>query len=127
MVLYAIIANRKTTTWNDWKKKQEYDRKKHHVMALTLVLLLTTVSGTACAGETSRESTETVPESAAQTETETETTRYAADLPERDFAGETFTFYARIYGGTWDADDLLSEGTTGEKINDALYERQTYI
>ncbi len=101
--------------------------KKHHVTALILALFLTTVAGTACAGETSQESVETAPESAAQTETETETTRYAADLPERDFAGETFTFYARIYGGTWDADDLLAEETTGEKINDALYERQTCI
>ena len=87
--------------------------KKHHVTALILALFLTTVAGTACAGETSQESVETAPESAAQTETETETTRYAADLPERDFAGETFTFYARIYGGTWDADYLLGEETTG--------------
>ncbi len=71
--------------------------------------------------DTSATANETVAES------ETETTRYAADLPERDFAGETFTFYARIYGGNWDANDLLVEGTTGEKINDALYERQTYI
>lgn len=101
--------------------------KKHNVLALLIALLLAATAATACAGETSQPPTETTLESVAQTETETETTRYAADLPERDFSGESFTFYARITGDVWDADDLLVEGTTGEKINDALYERQTYI
>ena len=104
--------------------------KKHNITSLILALLITMSVGTACAEEMSTESTETTTETSAQTETtaeETETTRYAADLPERDFNGETFTFYARIYSGTWDAGDLLTDGITGEKINDALYERQTYI
>ncbi len=102
--------------------------KNHNsIISLILALLIATAAGTACAGESGPEFTETATEATSPIETETETTRYAADLPERDFSGETFTFYARIYGGDCDADDLLAEGTTGEKINDALYERQTYI
>lgn len=101
--------------------------KKQKASSIVLALLLAVSACTACAGETQPESKETATEPVTQVETETETTRYAAELPARDFEGEAFTFYARIYSGTWDAKDLLAEGITGEKINDALYERQTYL
>lgn len=52
------------------------------------------------------------------------------ELEERNFEGETFTFYARYSStndGIWSAKDLVSEGMTGEQINDAVFQRQTYL
>ena len=93
--------------------------KKQKASSIVLALLLAVSACTACAGETQPESKETATEPVTQVETEPETTRYAAELPARDFEGEAFTFYARIYTGTWDAKDVLEEGKTGEKINEA--------
>lgn len=53
--------------------------------------------------------------------------RIKANLPDKDFGGETFTFYGRIYEGEWTANDIFSHTEDGELINDALYNRTTYI
>ncbi|MCQ2433130.1 MAG: hypothetical protein MJ175_11060 [Clostridia bacterium] len=66
-------------------------------------------------------------QTAAVTEAETEAPRVTADLPARDFGGETLTFYGRIYQGAWSASDILSRTQDGEQINDALYDRTNYI
>ncbi len=99
------------------------------LILVSLILVFSVGCGESTPAETTNDTSAMANETTAEskTETETETTRYVANLPERDFNGEAFTLYARIYGGDWDANDLLAEGTTGEKINDALYERQIYI
>ncbi len=58
---------------------------------------------------------------------ETEAAYIKANVPEKDFGGETFTFYGRIYDGVWSADDILSHTEVGEQINDAVYARTAYI
>ena len=96
------------------------------MLAALLAVLMTGSMLTAC-GDT--EVAETAPDTAAA-ETQPEETEPAyvtADLPARDFEGETFTFFGRIYEGVWSATDILAKETTGEQINDALYARTTYI
>ncbi len=92
------------------------------------MLLLAMLLSTAACGNTS--TTETTADTTAVTDTtpvETEPIYIKADLPERDFGGASFTFFARIYEGSWNAADLLAKETTGEMINDAVYNRTTYI
>ena len=64
-----------------------------------------------------------------QTEAVTEPVKefVKADLPDRDFGGENFIIYGRIYDGEWSAYDILSKELDGEQINDALVERTRYI
>ena len=96
------------------------------ILAILLAILLACGSMAACGDTAVTETTadtaaaETVPE-------ETEPVYVKANLPERDFEGETFTFYARIYEGVWSATDILAKETTGEQINDATYARTAYI
>ena len=99
--------------------------RKQWALWLAVLLLFPTITG--CAGD-STETTAGTLDTAVQTEpADTEPVRYAADLPSRDFDGETFSFYARMYEGAWTVTDLLVSELTGEMINDALYERQLYM
>jgi len=92
------------------------------VLALLLSLLLAGSTLAACGEAGGNETTadtaavETVPE-------ETEPVYVTANLPERDFEGEVFTFFGRIYEGSWSAKDILAKEATGEQINDAIYTR----
>ena len=96
--------------------------------AAFLLCLMVLGSATGCGEKT--DVPETTQENI-QTETtqvpETETERIRANLPERDFGGEDITFFARVYAGSWSAEDLFVKETTGEVINDALYERESCI
>ena len=106
--------------------------KRTLTKALSLLLAALTVGMTAACSNASPEPEET-PDSApadasesvsAETvEEEPEEEYVRANLPERDFDGETFTFYARIYNGVWSSSDILVTETTGEQINDALFQR----
>ena len=64
---------------------------------------------------------------------DTPQTRIEPDLPEMDFGGYTFTFYAhRIgYTGDWVGDgdprEIVAEEEDGEPINDAVYRRNMTI
>lgn len=95
-------------------------------LAALLALLLACGSLAACGDAGTAETTadtaaaDTVPE-------ETEPVYVKANLPARDFEGETFTFFGRIYEGVWSATDILAKETTGEQINDATYARTAYI
>ena len=66
-------------------------------------------------------------------EEETARERLQPDLPEMDFGGYTFTFYAHqiSYPGDWvgDADprELVAEEETADPINDAVYRRNMTI
>ncbi len=99
---------------------------KHAALFLLTAALLSS-SLASCGGETPAASTETNADTAPVAEAVTEAPRVAADLPERDFGGETFTFYGRIYENVWSASDILSHEEDGEQINDAVYARTAYI
>ncbi|MCQ2433054.1 MAG: hypothetical protein MJ175_10675, partial [Clostridia bacterium] len=99
---------------------------KHRNVALFLAAVLLTSVFASC-GDSKKPVAETNnKQNAAVTDSVTEVPRIAADLPDRDFGGETLTFYGRIYGGAWSASDLLSHTQDGEQINDALYDRTTH-
>ena len=50
------------------------------------------------------------------------------DLPEKDFAGHTFTFLVKGDNfNEWANHDIAAEEENGETINDAIYKRNTYI
>ena len=97
-----------------------------HTTALLLLAGLLTASLISCGGDAPA-TTETKADNAPVTEAVTEAARVTADLPERDFGGETFTFYGRIYSNVWSATDIYSHETNGEQINDAVYARTAYI
>ncbi|MBR4961943.1 MAG: extracellular solute-binding protein [Clostridia bacterium] len=96
------------------------------MLALLLALLMAGSTMAACGDAGSTETStdtaaaDTVPE-------ETEPVYVKADLPERDFEGETFTFFGRIYEGAWSATDILAKEAVGEQINDAVYARTLYM
>ena len=98
----------------------------NRTLAILLALILACGSLAACGdaevAETAADTAaaDTVPE-------ETEPAYVKANLPDRDFEGETFTFFGRIYEGVWSATDILAKETTGEQINDATYARTAYI
>ena len=85
-------------------------------------MLLLSGSLSAC-GDAKTAETTAAPASVETTPEETEPVYVTANLPERDFGGETFTFFGRIYEGSWSAKDILAKETTGEQINDAIYTR----
>ncbi len=95
--------------------------KRFFALFLAMLMAGSTMAacGDAASSETAAADTavqETVPE-------ETEPVYVTANLPERDFEGETFTFFGRIYEGSWSAIDILAKESTGEQINDAIYTR----
>ena len=94
-------------------------------LCFALALLMIAAVFAACGGK--GDTTSATTPAADITIAETTTGRYEADLPERDFGGESIVLYARIYNGVWDACDVLVEEIDGELINDALYEREDFI
>lgn len=107
--------------------------KNNMKISAALLLCALTVSGCALSGcakepsaevQTAAQTTEAT--SAAETE-ETTTGRVDAGLGERDFDGQNFTCFARIYDGSWNAVDLVAPEQNGEPVNDAVYIRNTYL
>ncbi len=102
--------------------------KRRMITAILVGAML--LSMVACGTSRDASQKETTADTTTTTETvqtETKPARVAADLPARNFEGETFTFFARIYENVWSASDLLAKETTGEMINDAVYTRTAYI
>ena len=99
---------------------------KQITTALLLAAMLTAALAS-CGGDTPAASTETKADTAPVAEAVTEAPRITADLPAKDFGGEEFTFYGRIYDNVWSASDLYSHEEDGEQINDAIYARTMYI
>ncbi|MBE6657138.1 MAG: hypothetical protein E7604_01710 [Ruminococcaceae bacterium] len=99
---------------------------KHLFSALLLTSLLT-ASLISCGSDSSNPPITTNADTTPTTTAETEPPRVTADLPAKDFGGEEFTFYGRIYDGVWSATDIFSHAEDGEQINDAVYERTAYI
>ena len=97
---------------------------------MTSALLLTALlaaSLISCGGDTTDPAVTNAPDTTPVTEAVTEAVRITADVPAKDFGGEEFTFYGRIYDSVWSATDIFSHESNGEQINDAVYERTAYI
>lgn len=97
---------------------------------LTVSLLLASLlcaSLASCGGDDPAATVDTKGDTTPVTEAVTEAVRVTADLPAKDFGGEEFTFYGRIYDGVWSATDIFSHAEDGEQINDAVYARTAYI
>ena len=97
---------------------------------LTVSLLLASLlcaSLASCGGDDPAATVDTKGDTTPVTEAVTEAVRVTADLPAKDFGGEEFTFYGRIYDGVWSATDIFSHEEDGEQINDAVYARTAYI
>jgi hypothetical protein len=90
------------------------------------------LSAVACADTTPEGTPETSANDPAGAETTDaiipETTEINAEniLGERNFGGETLTFYSRKYNGEWSS-DLIAEQEDGTVLNDAIYKRNAKL
>lgn len=93
---------------------------KYRIMALLLIMGILN----SCAAGTSESNTEQTTVAAEET-TEAVTERVPAPthLPEVDYTGKTFTILYCGEENPYILNDLLSDGTNGEIINDTVYER----
>ena len=101
--------------------------KKLFTLLLAAMLVLLPVTG---CGEAKTDNAETTADTAAATETaaETEETRLLPDLPTVDYEGYTFRMLTKgLYNVHWRSIDAVAEELTGEPINDAVFNRNTYI
>ncbi len=102
--------------------------KKQKIAALFLALLLA-LAGTACGDSTSTGET-TGTEASPVIETETETNPYDPGLPASDFGGYKFVFAGRGRDGevsNWFNTDIVMEESTGDVLDDAIYDRNAYL
>lgn len=105
--------------------------KKHTLAALFLALVTLLPSLVACSSGGS----ETTPAADLSTETveivETEETELMPDIPDLDFGGADFLFLTSdendTNGADWVTYDVWVEATTGDVINDAVFERNLYL
>ena len=104
--------------------------KKHTLIALFLALITIAPTLLSCASDPVEttpvaENTETV-----ETQPEVET-ELLPDIPALDFGAEEFMFLTSdandTNGADWQTYDVWVENTTGDVINDAVYERNLYL
>ena len=101
--------------------------KKYALLPVLAALLLLSSCGSAETAAKETENTGNVPETE---EAVTEVNPYDPGLPDADFGGYQFTFAVRGDGsgsGAWHSTDLVSDGLNGETLNDAIFERTSYI
>lgn len=104
---------------------------KHTFVALFLALVTLLPTLLSCAAE----EVETIPAADLSTDTvetvETEETELMPDLPDMDFGGEDFMFLTSnkddTNGVDWITYDVWVESSTGDVINDAVFERNAYL
>ena len=103
-------------------------RNAKSLFTLLLAALLALLPVTGC-GDTAAETEDTAAETvAAETAAETEETKLTPDLPEMDFEGYEFRMLTKgLYNVHWRSIDAVAEELTGEPINDAVFNRNTYI
>ena len=110
--------------------EEDFDMKKLLALLFALMLIVTGCAGNELQkgdidGKT--DGSQSV-ETAAPEEAKKTLADVMKELPERNFEGYEFTVITRdpanIY---WFTRDVFSEGMDGEPINDAVYERNTYI
>ncbi len=93
---------------------------------LTAVLLLSALFLTACGSsepvETAAPDSSSAPENTGMS--------YDPEVPETDFGGYTFTFAVRGDGsgsGKWHSTDIFADSINGDVLNDAVYQRTSFI
>ena len=118
--------------------------KKEKLRLISLILCAAILSGSfvSCSEGTEEDTTEDTAsvansdaseetaEAAAETESETEseTEENNPDLPEVNYDGYTFRMLSKgKLSAHWSSKDLTAEEMTGEAINDAVYERNSYV
>ncbi|MBE6612505.1 MAG: hypothetical protein E7632_08430 [Ruminococcaceae bacterium] len=95
---------------------------------VTYFLLAAMLAGVSCGSSGTADDT-TAADTTETTEAET-TNPYDPGLPDADYNGETFTFAVRGDGqsfGAWHNHDIKVEEQNGETLNDAVYERTSFI
>ena len=104
--------------------------KKHTLIALLLALITVAPTLLSCASDPVEttpvaQNTETV-----ETQPEVET-ELLPDIPDLDFGAEEFMFLTSdendTNGADWQTYDVWVENTTGDVINDAVFERNLYL
>ncbi len=101
--------------------------KKSKLALILLAALLLNAMFTGCSDSTNGDAstTDTVNQSVIQEETEAETSALEA-LPTKDFGGTDYHMLGDVNSNWWII-SLASEETTGEIINDTVYERNEYV
>ncbi len=102
--------------------------KKNTVRVLcSLLALITLILAAVSCAEPDKPSSET--KAPTESDANTETQRIAADLPDLDLGGYTYSV-AHWHRADWPTRgniDIYSEGTNGDPVNDAVYKRNTRL
>lgn len=108
--------------------------KKHTLVTLFLALVTLLPTLISCASGGGTETTDVAANTdttATTTVQETEETELMPDIPALDFGGEEFMFLTSDENDTngvdWKTYDVWVEATTGDVINDAVFERNLYL
>ena len=104
--------------------------KKHTIIALLLALITIAPTLLSCAADPVETTPVAVETETAETQPEEET-ELLPDIPALDFGGEEFMFLTSDENDTngvdWMTYDVWVENTTGDVINDAVFERNLYL
>ena len=102
-------------------------KRMKNLFTLLLAALLAMMPLTGC-GDASGETTADTAAAETLIETEPEETKLIPDLPEADYEGYTFRMMTKgLYNVHWRSIDAIAEELTGEPINDAVFNRNTYV
>ena len=114
------------------KKEMKNRFRSASSCGLYLLAAVTVLAAVSCgsASETSVQDTDPIVETAA--ESVTEAVSELTFLPDADFGGETFTFITCDANDSpttewWVNKDIYAEATNGDVINDAVYDRNTWV
>ena len=106
---------------------------KKTVCLLLCLLMAGSLLASCGNGDAETKQTETKPSADSNTDTESEsveeTESFDPGLPDMNFDGRTFSFLTKSAAtyNEWAETSLLSEGTNGEVLNDAVYTRNAYV
>lgn len=104
--------------------------KKHSFIALLLALITALPTLLACAADPVETTAVADPTATVETQPEVET-ELMPDIPALDFGAEEFMFLTSDENDTngvdWKTYDVWVENTTGDVINDAVFERNLYL
>ena len=103
------------------------NKKLCMLLALLMLASAATACGDGAASETTADTVETTADTAAE-ETE-ETENFDPGLPAKDFGGRTFTFMTKADDSwtDWKETSISAAELTGEVLNDAVYNRNSYV
>ncbi len=103
-------------------------KRMKNLSALFLAVLMAMLPMTGCGNQVQESQTDTTPADTAAIETEPAETKLTPDLPEKDYEGYSFRMMTKgLYNVHWRSIDAVAEELTGEPINDAVFNRNTYV